>query len=135
MFFWDMNKARLIFVTGRKNLRPKMSRVTMSPPPWGRKFILIHVGGTNGVTFGVGNGSTITNETAQQWVLHNPSDIVNIASNAGEQLNPLQPAAGQSVDVWVKVGYQLQISQCSIYYTTDANSPKGSYGVQNGARP
>jgi len=65
--------------------------------------------------------------------ISHPADIVNIASNApASQLNPLQPAAGQSVDVWVKVGYQLQINQCSVYYTTDGSSPQGSYGVAAG---
>jgi hypothetical protein len=90
------------------------------------------VGGSNSVAFGEGNGLGITNSTAQ-WVYHNPSDIVNIASNAPpSQLNPLSPAAGQPADVWVKVGYQLQINQCFIYYTTDGSNPQGSYGAGTG---
>jgi hypothetical protein len=90
------------------------------------------VGGSNSVALGEGNGLAITNGTAQ-WVYHNPSDIVNIASNAPpSQLNPLSPVAGQPVDVWVKVGYQFQINQCSIYYTTDGSNPQGSYGLGSG---
>jgi hypothetical protein len=87
------------------------------------------VGGSNSVALGLGNGSSITNSTAQ-WVYHNPADIVNIADNPPpSQLDPLAPAAGQWVDVWVKVGYQFQTDQCSIYYTTDGSNPQGSYGL------
>jgi glycosidase len=90
------------------------------------------VGGSNSVAFGAGNGLGITNSTAD-WVYHNPSDIVNIATNAPpSQLNPLSPIGGQSVDVWVKVGYQFQINQCSVYYTTDGSNPQGSYGLGAG---
>jgi hypothetical protein len=90
------------------------------------------VGGANSVAFGAGNGPGVTNGTAV-WVYHNPSDIVNIASNAPpSQLNPLSPAAGQAADVWVKVGYQLQIVQCSVYYTTDGSNPQGAYGLGAG---
>ncbi|HEX3720078.1 MAG TPA: alpha-amylase family glycosyl hydrolase [Verrucomicrobiae bacterium] len=90
------------------------------------------VGGTNSMAFGAGNESAITNSTAA-WVYHNPSDIVNIATNAPpSQLNPLSPAAGQSVDIWVKVGYQFQINQCSVYYTIDGSNPQGSYGLGAG---
>jgi len=90
------------------------------------------VGGTNGVVVGEGNSLDITNSTAE-WVYHNPADIVNIATNPPpSQLSPLSPAAGQAVDVWVKVGYQLQINQCSIYYTTDGSNPQGSYGLGAG---
>jgi glycosidase len=90
------------------------------------------VGGTNGVSFGTGNGADITNSTAQ-WVYHSPTDIVNIATNPPpSQLNPLSPAAGQSVDVWVKVGYELEVNQCSVYYTADGSNPGGSYGLGAG---
>jgi hypothetical protein len=90
------------------------------------------VGGSNSVALGEGNGSAITNSTAE-WVYHDPTDIVNIASNAPpSQLNPLNPIAGQSVDVWIKVGYQFQINQCTIYYTTDGSNPQGSYGLGAG---
>ncbi|HUR46097.1 MAG TPA: alpha-amylase family glycosyl hydrolase [Candidatus Saccharimonadales bacterium] len=36
------------------------------------------------------------------------------------------------VDVWVKAGYQNQINQCFLYYTTDGSSPEGAYGVGQG---
>jgi hypothetical protein len=86
------------------------------------------VGGSNTVALGEGNAAGITNGTAL-WVYHNPSDIVNIAANPPpSQLNPLKPSSGQSVDVWVKVGYQSQITQGSIYYTTDGSAPQGAYG-------
>jgi hypothetical protein len=99
----------------------------------GAEMYFYTVGGTNSVVFGTGNGFSITNSTAN-WVYHNPSDVVNVAGNpAPSQLNPLSPVAGQSADVWVKVGYQLQINQCTIYYTTDGSIPQGSYGSGAGA--
>jgi len=91
------------------------------------------VGGGVTVSPGAGNGATISNSTAQ-WVYHNPGDVVYLASNApATQLNPPSPLPGQSADVWVKVGYQFQVNQGSIYYTTDGSPPVGSFGVPKGA--
>ncbi|HTR43559.1 MAG TPA: hypothetical protein VMH87_18255, partial [Pseudomonadales bacterium] len=36
------------------------------------------------------------------------------------------------VDIWVKVGYSLQINSCFIYYTTDGSNPDGGFGIGKG---
>lgn len=45
---------------------------------------------------------------------------------------PTNPASGQAVDIWVKVGYQFQINTCFIYYTTDGSNPEGAFGTGTG---
>ncbi len=87
--------------------------------------------GTSNLTVvaGSGYGQNITNQTAQ-FVVHDPTNAVTvIGSSPPSQLNPPNPTAGQSVDVWVKVGYQFQINTGDIYYTTDGSNPEGSFGV------
>ena len=48
------------------------------------------------------------------------------------QMVPTNPAPGQAVDIWVKVGYKFQIDTCYIYYTTDQSNPEGAFGVGKG---
>ena len=90
------------------------------------------VGGTTNVVSGSGYGQSITNQTAN-WVYHDPA-APNTATNNGTatQRVPLIPAAGQSADIWVKVGYQFQINTCFIYYTTDGTNPEGAFGTGKG---
>ncbi len=81
---------------------------------------------------GAGYGVGITNQTAN-WVYHSPINAVTaLGTVPPTQLNPTNPTSAQSVDVWVKVGYQLQINQGYIYYTTDGSNPEGSFGVGQG---
>jgi hypothetical protein len=81
---------------------------------------------------GVGYGESITNQTAD-WVWHDPTNsVTSLSPNPATQRNPLSPAAGQAVDLWVKVGYQFQINTCYIYYTTDGSIPEGAFGVGKG---
>ncbi|HWD19042.1 MAG TPA: alpha-amylase family glycosyl hydrolase [Verrucomicrobiae bacterium] len=88
------------------------------------------VGGGNSFAPGAGNGAAV-NQSAAAWVYHNPGDVVNIATNPpAAQWTP--PAAGQPADVWVKVGYQFQVNQGAIYYTTDGSQPQGSFGAPQG---
>ncbi|HEY3860312.1 MAG TPA: alpha-amylase family glycosyl hydrolase [Verrucomicrobiae bacterium] len=92
------------------------------------------VGGGSNITAGTGCGAAITNETAA-WVWHDPAGGVTSLSanlNPAAQRNPLSPTAGQSSDVWVKVGYQFQINTCFIYYTTDGSIPDGAFGMPKG---
>jgi hypothetical protein len=44
----------------------------------------------------------------------------------------LNPTAAQSVDLWVKVGYNGQINTCFVYYTTDGSNPEGAFGTGEG---
>jgi hypothetical protein len=91
------------------------------------------VGGTSNVIAGSGYGANITNQTAS-WVFHDPTNIVtSLSANPPSQMNPLNPTSSQSVDLWVKVGYQLQINSCFVYYTTDSSTPDGAFGIGKGA--
>ncbi|HXR49272.1 MAG TPA: alpha-amylase family glycosyl hydrolase [Candidatus Limnocylindrales bacterium] len=95
------------------------------------------VGGADTVIPGSGFGAGITNQTAN-WVYHDPAAAVTVLTNANvpvdpaSQMAPTNPASGQSVDIWVKVGYSLQINTCTIYYTTDGSNPEGAFGVGKG---
>lgn len=85
-------------------------------------------GGSSGVS-GSGYGASHTNSTAN-WVHHNPTnDTTVVGGGPATQRNPLSPTAGQAVDLWVKVGYKLQINRCFIYYTTDGTNPEGAFGA------
>ncbi len=95
------------------------------------------VGGADTYILGDGFGQDITNQTAN-WVYHNPTDVVTALTNAtvqvipATQMVPTNPAAGQSVTLWIKVGYQFQINTCFIYYTTDGSNPEGAFGMGKG---
>ena len=95
------------------------------------------VGGTNTVVPGAGFGADIVNQTAS-WVYHDPAAPVTVLTNTNvpvapaTQMVPTNPAPSQSVDIWVKVGYQFQINTCYIYYTTDGSNPEGAFGVGKG---
>ena len=90
------------------------------------------IGGTSNVVTGSGYGQTITNQTAN-WVYHDPA-ATNSASGNGTltQRIPLSPTNNQSADIYVKVGYKLQINTCFIYYTTDGSNPEGAFGIGKG---
>ncbi len=87
----------------------------------------------NQVVPGSGYGQTITNQTAA-WVWHDPTNGVTSLGTSipSTQRFPLNPTPVDSVEVWVKVGYQFQINTCYLYYTTDGTNPEGSFGVGKG---
>jgi hypothetical protein len=95
------------------------------------------IGGNNTVVAGAGFGAGITNQTAA-WVYHDPSAPVTVLTNVSvpvdpaNQMSPTNPAAGQSVDIWVRIGYALQINTCCLYYTTDGSNPEGAFGIGKG---
>ncbi|HXT12648.1 MAG TPA: alpha-amylase family glycosyl hydrolase [Candidatus Angelobacter sp.] len=91
------------------------------------------VGGSNAAIPGMGYGASITNQTAN-WVYHDPVAI-NTAlapNNTTTQRVPLSPTPSDSVDIYVKVGYQFQINTAHIYYTTDGSNPEGAFGIGKG---
>lgn len=90
------------------------------------------VGGSNLTINGAGNGQFIDTATAD-WVYHDPA-APSTATNNGTatQRLPLSPAPGQSVDLYVKTGYELQVNKCVVYYTTDGTNPEGSFGTGTG---
>ena len=54
----------------------------------------------------------------------------------GAQFSPApESAAGAPITVQVKTGYQFQINQVWLYYTTDGSAPEGSGGVADGNDP
>jgi hypothetical protein len=60
-------------------------------------------------------------------------DVVTATNNAfASQRIPLNPTSAQSVDIYIKIGYQNQINTCFIYYTTDGTNPEGAFGVGKG---
>ncbi len=91
------------------------------------------VGGTSNVVAGAGYGQSINNSTAS-FVYHDPNatNTASVPNNSATQRVPLSPAAGQSADIYVKVGYQFQINTCFIYYTTDGSNPEGAFGTGKG---
>ena len=95
------------------------------------------VGGPDTIMAGSGFGAGITNQTAA-WVWHDPMNTVTVLTNASlpvapaTQMVPANSVPGQSVEVWVQVGYQFQINTCFIYYTTDGSNPDGAFGVGEG---
>ncbi len=90
------------------------------------------VGSSSNDIPGSGYGAGITNATAA-WVWHDPTNTVTAQNtNAPSQRNPLAPTTSQSVDVWVKVGYEFQANTCFIYYTTDGSNPEGGFGIGKG---
>ena len=90
------------------------------------------VGGTNQVVNGSGTGSNFTTQTAT-WVYHDPAATNTAAGNGtATQRVPFNPGSGNSVDIWVKSGYQFQVDTCYIYYTTDGSNPEGAFGVGKG---
>jgi hypothetical protein len=103
----------------------------------GAETYYYNVGGANLVVNGSGNGSSYSAQTAS-WAYHDPMGTVTVLTNASlpvapaNQMAPTNPAAGQAVDIWVKVGYQFQIDTCYLYYTTDGSNPEGAYGVGKG---
>ena len=91
------------------------------------------VGGTGGIVAGAGYGQGINNATAT-FVYHDPNDTNTAVApdNSATQRVPLNPAAGQATDIYVKIGYQFQINTCFIYYTTDGSNPEGAFGIGKG---
>jgi hypothetical protein len=91
-----------------------------------------HVGSdeTTNLVHGSGLGAGYSEETCA-WVYHNASDSNNVSGQprVRQRSSTSAPAA---VEVWVKVGYEFQISRAFIYYTTDGSAPEGAYGVGRG---
>jgi hypothetical protein len=89
-------------------------------------------GTTNSVSVnGAGNGANVYTSTAT-WAYHDPAATNTATSPTATQRVPLNPAGGQAVDLYIKAGYEFQISRCVVYYTTDGSNPEGSFGVGTG---
>ncbi len=85
--------------------------------------------GTAGFTNSNGGG-TNSNAGTASYVYHDPTANRDIG---GAQFSPApQSAAGAPITVQVKSGYQFQIDQVWLYYTTDGSAPEGSGGTPRG---
>ncbi len=91
--------------------------------------------GTAGVSVSNGGGFNSSRGTAD-WLYHDPAATVENAAADFQMDPPPQDAAGQAVDLWVKLGYRFSVSKVWVYYTTDGESyPEGSGGVgKNGTQ-
>ena len=85
--------------------------------------------GTAGFTNDNGGGTNSSTNTAS-YVYHDPTGNRDIG---GAQFSPApQSAAGAAITVQVKAGYQFQVNQLWLYYTTDGSAPEGSAGTAKG---
>lgn len=81
---------------------------------------------------GSGNAAAIQTSTPA-FVYHDPAAITTPTGGGPlTQMNPTNPAPGQAVELWFKVGYNYQTNHCLIYYTTDGSNPEGAFGVGKG---
>jgi hypothetical protein len=79
---------------------------------------------------GDGFGNAYPEETCM-WAYHDAATNTTMAvTNDVPQRS--QTLTSAPVDVYVKVGYELQVSRCRLYYTTDGSNPEGAYGVGQG---
>ena len=85
--------------------------------------------GATGFTNSNGSGLNSSTGTAA-FIYHDPGATRDIG---GAQFSPPpQSAANTPITVQVKTGYQFQINQVWLYYTTDGSAPEGSGGVGTG---
>ena len=91
--------------------------------------------GTAGITRNDGGGPNTGADTAS-WIYHDPAADNQLGSSTLQFSPAPEAAAGAPVTVWVKVGYENEISRLFLYYTTDGTSwPEGSMGVgKNGTQ-
>ncbi len=91
--------------------------------------------GTTGIVGSDGAGFNMGGGNVASWVEHNPSLPNGDPATPVPQMNPApQSAAGVPLDLWVRTGYQFQVSNVWIYYTIDGSSdPEGSRGMGKGA--
>lgn len=90
------------------------------------------VGGSAQVVNANGNDWTLTTGTAA-WVIHSPSNATTIAGGGpATQRVPLDPTEGVPVEIYLRAGYEFQVSRCFLYYTVDGSNPEGAFGVGAG---
>lgn len=86
--------------------------------------------GTGGFTRNNGAGTNAGASTAT-FIYHDPENTRDIG---GLQFSPAPAsAAGSAITVKVKTGYQFQVDNVRLYYTTDGSAPEGSGGSAQGA--
>lgn len=87
---------------------------------------------SNRVVNGNGNDWTVTNATPV-FAIHSPSNATTIVGGGpATQRVPLNPVAGQDVDIYIRAGFKFHMDRCRLYYTTDGSNPEGAFGVGRG---
>jgi len=87
------------------------------------------VGAGGSVVNGNGQDWTLTTGTAA-WVIHNPGAPTTISGGGpATQRIPLNPTNGGPTGIYLRAGYEFQVSRCVLYYTVDGSNPEGSRGV------
>ncbi|MEM9080080.1 MAG: hypothetical protein AAGC74_05245, partial [Verrucomicrobiota bacterium] len=84
--------------------------------------------GTAGVNRVDGAGVNSFHETAT-WLYHDPAADNQLGTGDLQLLPAPESADGAAMTVWVKVGYENQVDEVYLYYTTDGSAPEGSGGV------
>jgi glycosidase len=127
--FLGYEQARFRFRLGPEKFAARnVARNTVRSP--GAETYSYVAGGASAVTDGDGFGHDYSSETAE-WVYHDPAAATTMAAQAdGAQRSPTED--GAPVGVFVKVGYQSEITRCHVYFTTDGSEPEGSFGVGRG---
>ena len=77
-------------------------------------------------------GGVSANTGTAVFVYHNPAANRDGATTTPQFTPQPGAAAGQAITVRVKTGYQFNVNQSWLYYTTDSSAPEGSAGVPVG---
>ena len=120
--------------TARKNL-PRETSSNNNIVSLGAETYYYTVGGGSNVVSGSGYGAEHHQPDSDLGLSRSDTPRTPAASPCTirpRSVNPLSPTTNQPVDIWVKVGYQLQINTCYIYYTTDGSNPEGAFGIGKG---
>jgi glycosidase len=128
--FLGYEQAKFTFRFGPEKFAARnIARNTVRSP--GAEIYSYVAGGTGAVTNGDGFGHDYSSETAE-WVYHDPLAATTMAGQA-DGLQRSSKEGGAPVEVFVKVGYESQVSRCDVYFTTDGSEPDGAFGVGHGA--
>lgn len=87
--------------------------------------------GAAGISKVNGNGAN-TSESSANWANHIPDNPHYDGTTLQFAPTP-ESAAGQPIELWVKVGYTGDINRAHVYYTTDGSNPEGSLGTGKGS--
>ena len=66
------------------------------------------------------------------FVSHVPSGGVFSNPSSVTQREPEVPREGESVELWIRIGFSFFYTDVAVYFTTDGTEPMGSFGVGAG---
>lgn len=68
-----------------------------------------------------------------EFIEHVPASAVYGEPGGTTMRQPLSPIAGDTIKLWIRIGYSFYYTDVAIYYTTDGSTPAGSYGTGSGS--